>query len=106
MERPRLVYTTLPDAEAALALGEALVRERLAACVNVIPGIRSVYAWEGAVAQGEEVVALFKTREGCAPALRAALKARHPYETPVILELEVTAADPATAAWIVAETTL
>lgn len=104
MERPRLVYTTLPDAETALALGETLVRERLAACVNVIPGMRSVYAWKGVVERGEEVVALFKTREDCAEALRAALKARHPYETPVILELDVTAADPATAAWIALET--
>lgn len=103
MERPLLVYTTFPDAETALAVGEALVRERLAACLNVLPGMRSVYAWKGAVERGEEVVALIKSREALAEPLVAALKTRHPYETPVILTLPV-GADPATLAWLVAET--
>ena len=49
MERPVLVYTTFPDEATALAVGEALVSEKLAACVNVIPGMTSVYAWKGAV---------------------------------------------------------
>ena len=104
MERPLLVYTTLPDTQTALAIGEELVRERLAACVNVLPGIESVYAWKGAIERGQEVVAILKTREGLADALSAALKARHPYETPIILHLPVTGADPDTAAWILAET--
>ncbi|WP_430913642.1 divalent-cation tolerance protein CutA [Methylobacterium sp. sgz302541] len=104
MERPLLVYTTFPDAETALAIGEALVRDRLAACVNVLPGMRSVYAWKGAVERGEEVVAILKTREGLADALTAALKARHPYETPIVLHLPVAGADAGTAAWIFGET--
>ena len=104
MERPLLVYTTFPDAETALAIGEALVRDRLAACVNVLPGMRSVYAWKGAVERGEEVVAILKTREGLADALAAALKARHPYETPIVLHLPVAGADAGTAAWIFGET--
>ena len=104
MERPLLVYTTFPDAPTALAVGEALVRARLAACVNVLPGMRSVYAWKGAVERGEESVAIFKSRESLWPALAAALRERHPYETPIILELPVARADPDTAAWIVAET--
>ena len=49
MERPLLVYTTFPDAASALSIGEALVRERLIACINVLPGMRSVYSWKGAV---------------------------------------------------------
>ncbi|MBD8905921.1 divalent-cation tolerance protein CutA [Methylorubrum zatmanii] len=104
MERPLLVYTTFPDAPTALAIGEALVRARLAACVNVIPGMLSVYAWKGAVEHGQEVVAIVKSREGLAEALTTALKQRHPYETPVILRLPVSGADPDTAAWIQAET--
>ncbi|GLS46866.1 divalent-cation tolerance protein CutA [Methylobacterium brachythecii] len=104
MERPLLVYTTLPDTQTALAIGEALVRERLAACVNVLPGMESVYAWKGAIERGHEVVAILKTREGLAEPLSAALKARHPYETPIILHLPVSGADPDTAAWILAET--
>lgn len=104
MERPLLVYTTFPDAGTALSVGEALVRLRLAACVNVLPGMQSVYAWKGAVERGSEVVAILKSREGLAEHLGAALKARHPYETPIILHLPVAGADPDTAAWILAET--
>ncbi len=104
MERPLLVYTTFPDAATALTVGEALVRARLAACVNVIPGMLSVYAWKGSVERGEEVVAILKSREGLADSLGQALKERHPYETPIILHLPVAGADPDTAAWIRAET--
>lgn len=104
MERPLLVYTTFPDETTALSVGEALVRARLAACVNVIPGMASVYAWKGAIEHGREVVAIIKSREGLAEALAAALKERHPYETPIVLHLPVSGADPATAAWIAEET--
>lgn len=104
MERPLLVYTTFPDSETALAIGETLVRDRLAACVNVLPGMQSVYAWKGAIERASEVVAIVKSREGLAGALADALKARHPYETPILLHLPVDRADPDTAAWIVAET--
>ena len=104
MERPLLVYTTFPDAGTALAIGEELVSLKLAACVNVLPGMLSVYAWKGVVERGEEVAVILKSRESLAEALGAALKARHPYETPIILHLPVTGADPDTAAWILAET--
>ena len=104
MERPLLVYTTFPDRETGLSVGEELVRARLAACVNVLNGMSSVYAWKGTVERGEEVAAIIKTRESLAAALAAALKQRHPYETPIILHLPVAEADPATLAWIVAET--
>jgi periplasmic divalent cation tolerance protein len=104
MERAVLVYTTFPDEATALAIGAALVREKLAACVNVIPGMKSVYAWKGAVERAEEVVGLVKTREGLTEAVRAALKECHPYETPIVLVLPVSGADPDTLAWIRAET--
>lgn len=104
MEPPLLVYTTFPDTATALAVGEDLVRLRLAACVNVLPGMQSVYAWKGAVERGSEVVAILKTRAGLGAALAEALKHRHPYETPIILHLPVAGADPDTAAWIAAET--
>ena len=104
MERPLLVYTTFPDQASALNIGEGLVRDRLAACVNVLPGMKSVYAWKGAVERADEVVAIVKSREGLREALAATLKARHPYETPILLYLPVEGADPDTAAWILAET--
>jgi periplasmic divalent cation tolerance protein len=105
MERPILVYTTFPDEATALAIGERLVTEKLAACVNVIPGMRSVYAWKGAVERGDEVVGIVKTRESLAEAVRAALKERHPYETPIILFLDVSSGDQDTLDWLTAETT-
>lgn len=104
MEPPLLVYTTFPDTATALAVGEELVRLRLAACVNVLPGMASVYAWKGAVERASEVVAILKTRASLGAALGAALKARHPYETPIVLQLPVAGADPDTAAWIMDET--
>ena len=104
MERPLLVYTTFPDQASALNIGEALVREGLAACVNVLPGMKSVYVWEGAVERADEVVAILKSREGLKEALAAAVKARHPYATPILLYLPVEGADPGTLAWILAAT--
>ena len=104
MERPLLVYTTFPDAETALAVGRELVAERLAACVNVLPEMRSVFAWKGEIERGEEVVAIVKTREGLREVVAEALKSRHPYETPSILFLEVSGGHPATLAWLFGET--
>src|ERR671910_246120 len=64
MDRPLLVYTTFPDLDTGLSIGEALVRAKLIACANVWPGMRSVYSWKGAVERGEEAVGLLKTRVG------------------------------------------
>jgi periplasmic divalent cation tolerance protein len=104
MDDAVLVYTTFPDEETALAVGEALVREKLAACVNVIPGMKSVYAWKGAIERGSEAVAIVKSRSGLHEALGAALKARHPYQTPIVLFIPVAGGDPATLEWLMAET--
>jgi periplasmic divalent cation tolerance protein len=104
MDRPLLVYTTFPDEETGLAIGQALVEARLAACVNVIPGMRSVYAWKGAIERGAECVGIVKTRAGLADRVRAALEERHPYETPIVLFLEPTGSAEATLAWLLAET--
>ena len=104
MERPLLVYTTFPDADTALAVGRELIAEKLAACVNVLPGMRSVYAWKGEIERGEEVVAIVKTRDGLRDQVRDALKARHPYETPIILFLEVSGGHPGTLDWLFGET--
>jgi periplasmic divalent cation tolerance protein len=104
MDGPLLVYTTFPDADTGLSIGEDLVRAGIVACVNVIPGMRSVYAWKGEVERGEEAVGILKTRTGLRDAVRAALKERHPYETPIILFLEPTGGDADTLAWLAAET--
>ena len=104
MESPLLVYTTFPDADTALSIGEGLVRDKLIACINVLPGMRSVYAWQGRIERGQEAVAILKTRAGLRDRLHEALKARHPYETPVIFFIEPTSADAATLDWLIGET--
>ena len=103
MENPLLVYTTFPDVDTALGIGEALVREKLIACINVLPGMRSVYAWKGTVEHGQEAIGILKTRKGLQEEVLQALKKRHPYETPVILFIE-PGADAATLAWLTGET--
>ncbi|GGC71791.1 divalent-cation tolerance protein CutA [Chelatococcus reniformis] len=103
MDKTLLVYTTFPDERLAADAARELVRRRLAACVNVIPGMQSVYAWHGEIEEGREAVVIFKTRTGRRDELVTALRAVHPYETPVVMILEA-AADDATAAWIMRET--
>jgi periplasmic divalent cation tolerance protein len=65
--------------------------------------MKSVYAWKGDIERGQEAVAIIKTREGLRDEVRDALKARHPYETPIILFLEVSGGHPATLAWLFTE---
>ena len=100
MDHALLVYTTFPDEEVALSVGETLVRDGLVACVNVIPGMRSVYSWQGALERGTEVVAIIKTRTALRDEVGTALKARHPYETPIILYLQPEGGDPGTLTWL------
>ncbi len=96
----RIVFSTAPDTEAALRLGRTLVEERLAACVNVVPGVRSIYRWREAVEEAEEVMLVLKTTAAAAPALAARLAALHPYEVPEVLAIEPAAGAEAYLGWI------
>ncbi|NIX76620.1 divalent-cation tolerance protein CutA [Microvirga terricola] len=104
MERPLLVYTTFPDVDTALSIGETLVRDRLIACINILPGMISLYAWQGEIERGHEAVAILKTRKALQAEVHEALKTRHPYDTPAIFFIEPTGADGDTMAWLLAET--
>ena len=104
MERAVLVYTTYPSIVEAEAAGRKIVERRLAACVNILPGMVSHYWWQGKVERGEEVVMIVKTRAALADAVAAAVKEMHSYATPAILVLTVEHVDPAYHAWIVQET--
>jgi periplasmic divalent cation tolerance protein len=104
MDQPRIVYTTFPDEETARMIAHALVEERLAACVNLIPGMRSVYRWEGRVEEAGEIVGIVKTRSGLIPRVEERITALHPYDTPVMMHLAVTGTDDATLAWLMAQT--
>lgn len=103
-ERVVFVYTTWPSVVEAEAAGAALVETGLAACVNILPGMRSVYRWKGAVERAEETVMIVKTREGRAGEAQAAIRARHRYETPAIVVIPVAGGDPAYLGWILSET--
>jgi periplasmic divalent cation tolerance protein len=103
-ERMVFVYTTYPSIVEAETAGRALVEQRLAACVNILPGMVSHYRWEGRVERGEEVVMLIKTRAALAERVRAAVKAAHSYTTPAILVLPIESIDQTYLAWLLAET--
>jgi periplasmic divalent cation tolerance protein len=102
MERAVLVYTTYPSVVEAERAGRAIVERRLAACVNILPGMVSHYWWQGALERGEEAVMIFKTRASLAEKVRAAVKASHSYTTPSILVLPVEGGDPDYLRWIFA----
>ena len=104
MERAVFVYTTYPSAVEAEAAGRALLERRLAACVNILPGMVSLFWWEGKIDRGDEVVMIIKTRAGLAEAVRAAVRQMHTYTTPAILVLPVESVDLDYHAWIVKET--
>ena len=106
MERAVFVYTTYPSLVEAETAGRALVERRLAACVNILPGMISHYRWEGRVERGEETVMLIKTRASVAEEVRAAVSEMHSYDTPAILVLPIESVDQAYLGWILAETEL
>lgn len=88
----RLVYTTWPDAPTAAQAARILVRERLAACANVMPGAISFFFWEGEVQGEPEAICIFKTIDERVDALRQRLTELHPYDLPAFVALEVDAA--------------
>lgn len=95
-----LVFCTFPDAGSAASVTRTLVEEKLAACGNLIPGVRSIYAWEGKVEDASEVLVVFKTTGPAYAKLEKRLLKLHPYNTPEIVALEAGAAARAYAAWV------
>jgi len=95
-----LTLTTCPDPETARAIGSALVERRLAACVSVIEGLTSIYAWEGRVQRDSECLLLIKTRRELFDTLREEVRTRHPYELPEILAVAVDRGLGAYLRWI------
>lgn len=94
------VLSTAPSAEKAAEIGRTLVDEGLAACVNVVPGVRSIYRWKGEICDDAEALCVIKTRRDRLEALRARLVELHPYEVPEILAFDVTFGHLPYLAWI------
>lgn len=97
---PILVLSTAGNAEEGERLARALVEERLAACVNVVPGVRSVYRWKDAVQTDAEVLLVIKTVRELFPALCRRVRELHQYELPELLCLEPTGGDQQYLAWV------
>ncbi len=103
-ERAVFVYTTYPSLVEAERIGKAVLERRLAACVNILPGMISHYWWQGKIERGEEVVMIIKTRASLADGVRAAVKEMHPFDTPAILVLPIEGGEAGYLAWRMAET--
>lgn len=97
-------YCSCPDPLTADRIARALVDERLAACVNVIPGVHSVYRWQGAVERADEVLLLVKTTNERLDALCARVRSLHPDELPELVAVEVAGGSPAYLAWVAEQT--
>jgi periplasmic divalent cation tolerance protein len=97
-------YVTCPSGDAAATIARRLVEERLAACGNVLPRMRSVYRWQGAIHEAEEAVLILKTRAELVDRVSRRVKELHRYECPCVAALPVTGGNPDYLAWIVAET--
>ncbi len=96
-----VVMSTFPSLEEARRVGRQLVEEALVACVNLVPGIESIYRWKGALQTESEVLLLMKTTSMCLAPLQARLRELHPYEVPELVALPVASGMPAYLQWVV-----
>lgn len=103
-DKPVLVYTTCPATDMAESIGAALVDQGLAACVNIFPGMTSIYIWQGERHRDSEVVMIVKTMAARADAAMAAIRERHPYSNPALLVLAVDGGSADFVAWIAEQT--
>jgi periplasmic divalent cation tolerance protein len=95
-----IVFMTVPDADAGAAIGRVLVEEKLAACVNVLPGIRSIYRWQGQISDEGEALCLIKTRAALYDRLRERATALHPYQVPELLAVSPSDGNEPYLRWI------
>jgi periplasmic divalent cation tolerance protein len=100
VESAKVVLVTLPDAASAEALVERLVEERVVACGNLVPGLTSIYRWQGRVERAEEVLVLFKTTAEGAERLIRRVPELHPYDVPEVLVLPVEAGHGPYLQWV------
>jgi periplasmic divalent cation tolerance protein len=100
MSNALVVLVTASNAEEASRIAEALVGGRLAACVNIVSGIESVYRWEGKVARDSEVLMIIKTTDDRYPALEAQVKALHSYTTPEVIAMRIKRGSEAYLNWL------
>ena len=96
----RLILCTCPDAETARTIAERLVEDRLAACASLVPGLTSIYRWEGEIQRDSEILLLIKTTMARLDGLMAAVRRLHPYRVPEIIALPIAAGLPDYLSWV------
>ena len=94
MSEVQIVLCTFPDPSRARHIGTLLVEKQLAACVNLIPGLESIFSWKGKVSREQEVLAIFKTTTGCLEELERLIEEHHPYDLPELLILPAGGSEP------------
>ncbi len=99
-----IVLVTVPDADTAARIAQAIVGERLAACVNILPGVRSLYRFEEKLCDDAELLCVIKTRRALYDSLQSRVSALHPYQVPEIVAVSVTAGSQPYLAWLLAST--
>jgi len=99
-----VVYITVPSQEVGLQIANMLVENNLAACVNILPGVMSIYQWQGQLQQDDELLLIAKTRSGSFDQLASAVKKAHPYDVPEIIALPIVAGSNEYLTWIDEET--
>ncbi len=103
VELARVVLVTAPDLASARSLAHGLVERRLAACVNLVPGLESIFRWKGAIESSKEVLLVVKTAASRMPALEAYLESEHPYDVPECIALQPARVERAYLDWLLAE---
>jgi len=104
LNQPLLVLTNVPEAELAERLARLLVERRLAACVNILPAVSSIYRWAGKIEQAIEIPLLIKTTQACYATLEQAIRDVHPYDVPEIVILPMAGGLPSYLQWMRDET--
>ena len=104
MSQILIVFTNCPDEACANTIALALVEAKLAACVNILPRVQSVYCWQGTVESATEIPLFIKSTTANYPALEAIIRQHHPYDVPEIIALPVAHGLPAYLNWVAAET--
>lgn len=103
-DKPILVYATFPSPEEAERIGGRLVDDGLAACVNILPGMVSIYVWQGQRHRDSECAAIIKSRTSLTGRLTDTVRALHPYDNPAVVVLDTAGGSPPFLAWIMAQT--
>lgn len=95
-----VVLCTVPSEDVGVAIARAVVEGSLAACVNIVPGVRSIYRYQGKVEDDRELLLVIKTRTDKIAALEVAIRALHPYEVPEVIALDITTGAAPYLAWV------